>query len=205
MENTYIYVVFSSTPYFIGKAIRKVTGEQYNHISISLDEGLTQMYGFARRYYRTPLYGGFVRESHARYCPKGVSTDICLCRLPVTREQYTQLKARLAGMYHKKDHYLYNHLSALGALFHKCVKVKDAYTCVEFCVELLHSLGIGLTPGKFYSVEDVRKLLKSMCIYTGKMPTPESEDPEFFAERPVPYPICTTLRELFKLLPRLGS
>lgn len=205
MENAYIYVVFSSTPYFIGKAIRKITGEQYNHVSISLDADLTQMYGFARRYYRTPLYGGFVRESHARFCPKGVGTDICLCRLPVTEAQYTHLKTRLTGMYKEKDRYIYNHLSALGALFHKSVKVKDAYTCVEFCVELLHSLGIVLTPGKFYSVEDVRAHLMAFCIYTGKMPTPESDDPEFFSKRPVPYPICTTLRELFKLLPRLGS
>jgi hypothetical protein len=67
MQTQYVYIVFSSTPYRIGKFIRRLTREAYNHVSIALDPDLTKMYGFARRYYRTPFYGGFVRESLSRY------------------------------------------------------------------------------------------------------------------------------------------
>jgi len=97
-----IYVVFSATPYLIGKAIRHVTGQTYNHVSIALDENLAQMYGFARRFYRTPLYGGFVKETLSRYQVNGKATQICVCKLPVTEDQYNALAARLNIMFSDK-------------------------------------------------------------------------------------------------------
>lgn len=200
-----IYVVFSATPYFIGKAIRRITGEPYNHASIALDADLTQMYGFARRYYRTPLYGGFVRETRSRYHVNGKSTNICLCKLPVTEQQYETVKDQLLQMYERKDHYIYNHLSILGTLIRKPIKVSQAYTCIEFCVEILHSLGIPLDPQKYYSVGDVEQLLRPYAVYTGPMPAGREFDTAYYARKPVPYPTLTTLRELLKLLPRLGA
>lgn len=201
----YIYVVFSATPYLIGKAIRRITGEVYNHASIALDEDLTRMYGFARRYYRTPLYGGFVRESRSRYHVNGKSTHIHLCRLPVTEQQHKALEAQLTQMYSKRDQYIYNHLSALGALFHKPIKAKEAYTCVEFCVQILHELGIDADPNKYYSVGDLEQLLHPFAIYTGPMPSDGEFDAVYYAKKPIPHPTLTTLRDIFKLLPRLGA
>ena len=61
-ETEYLYVVFSATPYRMGKLIRFVTREPYNHVAISTEASLTRMYSFARRFYRTPFYGGFVTE-----------------------------------------------------------------------------------------------------------------------------------------------
>lgn len=205
MENAYIYLVFSSTPYRIGKVIRKLTGERYNHVSISLNESLEPMYGFARRHYHTPLYGGFVRESKARYCPKGMTTDICICRLPVTPEQLLQLELRLSQMYLKKDRYIYNHLSILGTPFRKSVKVKDSFTCVEFCVELLHDLGFGVTPEKYYTVGELHRIFHIHTIYTGIMPQGETADPDFFEKKSIPYCISATVRGFAQLLPRIGK
>ena len=205
MEQRYIYLVFSSTHNFIGKAIRKVTGETYNHISIALDEPLRQMYGFARRYYRTPLYGGFIRESHSRFCVNGKNAQIRICRLPVTQAQYDALERKLSEMHENRHRYIYNHISALGALIHRPIKAKDAYTCVEFGVEILHSIGIGVQPDRYYSVEDVLKILLPYCIYTGPMPQNGDYDTEFFAKHPVPFPLITTAREILKLVARLGK
>ena len=81
--SNYIYVVFSSTPYKIGKTIRMLTGEKYNHVSISLDAELTQMYSFARRYYKTPFYGGFVKESLSRYQLNQNKATIKICKMGV--------------------------------------------------------------------------------------------------------------------------
>lgn len=204
-QQRYIYVVFSATPYLIGRAIRRITGECYNHASIALDRDLTRMYGFARRYYRIPLYGGFVKESHARYHVNGRSTDIRLCRIPVTREQYEALETRLATMHSRAKDYIYNHFSALGALIRKPIPARDAYTCVEFCVEILHDLGICVDPGKYYSVGDIEKLLRGFTVYTGPMPYSGEADTDYYAKRPVFSPTWVTLREIFKLLPRLGA
>lgn len=205
MEQKYIYVVFSSTPYKVGKMIRRVTGETYNHVSISLDRELTKMYSFSRRYYKLPLWGGFVRESRSRYAFDGQPTRICLCELPVTAQQYQDLSELLDNMHQRNRFYIYNHLSALGSVIHRPIRAKDAYTCVEFCVNILQQLGVPVESGKYYSVGDVHRILKPYIIYRGAMEEPDSYDGEYYRDDPVPHPTLTTLKDMLKLLPRLKA
>ena len=42
-EAEYLYVVFSATPYRMGKLIRFVTREPYNHVAISTEASLPRM------------------------------------------------------------------------------------------------------------------------------------------------------------------
>lgn len=205
MEEQYIYIVFSSTPYRIGKLIRSFTGETYNHVSIALDPELTKMYSFARRYYRTPFYGGFVRESLSRYHVNGVTTHVCVCRLPVTQLQHHALTDLLEGMDKNKENYPYNHLSAAAALFRRPVKVRDAYTCIEFCVRILHDLGIDLDPDKYYTVGEVAQLLHSYAIYTGPLQVSGEFDYQYYADKPVTHPTRTTVSAFITLLKRLRA
>lgn len=202
MENNYIYIIFSSTPYRIGHMIRRITGEPYNHVSISLDENLTQMYGFARRHYCTPLYGGFVHETSARYLIEKTAADICLCKFPVSAQQYADLEDLFSQMYQNKEHYIYNHLSALSALTHKRIAAKDAYTCVEFCVKVLHGLGLDVDTKQFYTISDLQKLLQPYVIYTGAIPQSNKTDTHFFAKQPPLLSFAVTVRDMFRLIPR---
>lgn len=204
MDNQYIYVMFSSTPNRIGRMIRKVTGEVYNHASIALDENLDRMYSFARRFYHTPLYGGFVKETRSRYHQNGQASQVCVCRVAVTPEQYQALEAKLDQMYEDQNDYLYNHLSALSALFHKRTYAKNALTCVEFCVGVLHDLGVDVDLTKHYTVEQIHTLLSADTVYAGPIPAGEPDD-AFYAKKPIPHPIYTTLRDMGKLIPRLGK
>lgn len=203
MSRDYVYIVSSATPYSIGRAIRKLTGHTRNHISIALDEDLKRMYGFARRYYRMPLYGGFVRESLSRYHVNGITTTISIYRLPVTVEQYTALEKMLTEMEQNPNRYLYNHLSILGSPVRWRIRVRDAYTCVEFCVNILNSLGLAVDTKKYYSVSDVEKLLQAYNYYTGPIPTGEEFDEAYYAKNPVPNPAFATVRSILGLLPRL--
>lgn len=205
MEEQYVYIVFSSTPYRIGRFIRKFTGEDYNHTSIALDAELTKMYGFARRYYRTPFYGGFVRESRSRYHLNGTPASIRICRLPVTPLQYQTLCHLLEGMHQNQEAYPYNHLSIVTALFRRPIKVQDAYTCIEFCVHILHTLGIDLDPDQYYTVGEVEQLLRPYAIYTGPMPAPEEYDHAFYAHKPVHRPVAATFSSILKLFRRLHT
>lgn len=202
MENSYIYIVFSSTPYWIGSVIRRITREPYNHVSLSLDEDLNRMYGFARRHYRTPLYGGFVREYPSRYRIQAKTADICLCKIPVSPRQYTDLESFLSRMEENKGHYIYNHLSALSALTRKRIMAKDAFTCVEFCVYVLHELGLDVDPTQFYTVCDLQKLLQQYVVYTGTMPQSTQTDDHFFAKQPLLHSASVTVRDLLRLIPR---
>jgi len=204
MEHTYIYVVFASTPYKMGSFIRRFTGEIYNHVSIALDQELTQMYSFARRYYRTPFYGGFVKESLARYHLNGQSADIKICRLPVTPQQHQLLEQQLHDMYAKREHYLYNHLSALSTPFKRLIPVKDACICTQFVAQILLLAGMATDPARYYSVGDIEKLAASYAIYTG--PAPRGEyDEVFYGKKPVPHPFLISLRDFFALFPRIGK
>lgn len=199
-----IYIVFSATPYRMGSMIRQITGEPYNHVSVSLAADLSPMYGFARRYYYTPFYGGFVRESAARYHLGTISSQVCICRIPLSDTQYTTLSQQLSQMYETRDIYLYNHLSALATLIRKAIPLKNAYTCTEFCVHLLSDLGFAVTPGQYYTLSDIRQMLGGYIIYTGVMPQ-TGDDPDFFQRNPVPHPFYVTLRDMLRLLPRLRA
>lgn len=205
MEQKYIYVVFSATPYQIGKLIRKFTKETYNHVSIALDPELIKLYGFARRYYHTPFYGGFVRESLSRYHVKGKVTRVCICKLPVSSAQYTELEALLQQMHTHTDTYLYNHFSVLGALFRKPIRVKDAYTCVEFGVNILHKLGFVPDSHKYYTVGNLQQLLDPYTIYTGDIYPYTEYDTAYYTRWPVPFPILTSIRDICRLIPRLAK
>ena len=200
---THLYIVFSSTPNKMGTFIRTFTGGQYNHVSIALDESLSHMYSFARRYYHTPFYGGFVKESISRYHINGRCAHIRICRLPVTDAQYRILESHLADMLQRQDRYLYNHLSALTVPLRRRVKIRDAYICVDFVAELLRSAGIPLAPGKDYSVNELEQLLRSHAIYTGLAPEAKIHDTTYFAPKPIPHPIITSALAFLELLQRL--
>lgn len=198
-----IYVVFSNTPCRIGKLIRSLTGEQYNHVSIALDRDLSRMYSFARRYYRTPLYGGFVKESLSRYHADCKPALCMICAVPVSIAQYTALEAHLDEMHSHKEQYLYNYLSALTFLFRKRVHVRDARLCVEFVSDTLSQLDTPVDNNKFYTTKDLCTLFERLAVYTGPMPAPAEYDEVFFAKKPVPHPHLTSIRHMIALLPRL--
>lgn len=199
----YIYVVFSSTPYRIGKTIRQITREPFNHVSIALDPHREQMYSFARRYYRLPLWGGFVREFPSRFLVKGKPTHFKVCRLPVSPEQYNQIKEQLERMFRHKERYLYNHLSVLASPFRRVIPLRDAYTCVEFCTACLQALGYPFQTGRYYSVGDLEEALSPYAIVLEYAQPIDSKD-DFFRKQPVKHPLWVTVRDMAVLLSRLN-
>lgn len=198
-EQHYLYVLFSATPYRIGRCIRLITGEPYNHVSIATGEDLTSIYSFARRYYRTPFYGGFVSEDPCRYRHNGRCANIRLYRLPLTRRQWQRLQDMLEDMKEHADRYLYNHLSAMAAPLHLKIRVGKAYTCAEFTVNVLHHLGFDFDPNRFYTIGDIAQRLGAYHIYTGDFPAAEVRDRSFFQPHPVSHPLIASARDLLRL------
>ncbi len=195
----YLYVVFSATPYRMGRWIRYVTGEPYNHVSISTQEDLSDLYAFARRFYRTPFYGGFVSEHPCRFHHKGIAAKIRLYRLPLTSRQWDKLQEILAVMREQSDRYLYNHLSALMAPLHIKVRVRKAFTCAEFAVSVLSTLGFDFEPRHFYTIGDIADRLESYHFYSGEFPSVSEEDAGFFHPHPVDHPLMVSTRDLLRL------
>ncbi|MER2105983.1 MAG: hypothetical protein ABS949_03510 [Solibacillus sp.] len=165
----FIYVMFSSTPSKIGKIIRTVTKHPYNHVSLCLNADEMTVYSFARIYKNHPFYGGFVKESTSRFMMDNHLTQVKLCAIPVSEEQYEHLTTVVQQMEQDADQYTYNHLSIIGGIFKKKVQVKNAYTCVEFTTNLLTKSNAlpQIDAHTFYDIEMLEQQLNRYTVYEG--------------------------------------
>lgn len=198
-QQHYVYVLFSATPYRMGHMIRTVTGEPYNHVSIAVNEELTSIYSFARRYYNTPFYGGFVSEDPCRYRHNGKTANIRLYRLPLSAAQWETLQEMLADMQEHADRYLYNHLSAMVAPLHRKIRIRKAFTCAEFTVNVLSRLGFDFDPNRFYTIGGIAKRLSNYHIYTGTFPQQPTQDTSFFRPHPLSHAWAAGTRDILRL------
>ena len=174
-EKKCIYLIFSSTPLKMGAFIRYVTGERYNHLSLSLGCDLSTLYSFARKYRNTPFYGGFVRESAERFKNSGRFANIRICAVPVTAEQYKAVARILFKMNSDPKKYRYNTISAIFALRKKRIYIENSYTCIEFVVEILNQCNITdkIKKERFYSLSDLQNIFGDCIIYDGVFPNIE--------------------------------
>lgn len=168
----YLYVFFSSTPFKTGRFIRFLTNTRYNHVSVSVDPELKELYSFARYYRNTPFYAGFVRESGTRFLCGGEVSNVKICALPITEEQYLYAKSVLADMRETAPNYIYNFLSAIVYPLHMRVRLPNAYTCVEFAVDFLIKVAAHPLPDPLhnYSISEFEALLSDYTVYSGMSP-----------------------------------
>ena len=171
-----IFIVFSSTRCGVGRFIRFVTGGFYNHVSISFDENLRELYSFARFYRRVPLYAGFVQESGLRY--RLFNTPIKVCKVELSDSEYEAVRDRIDSMMNHKDTYIYNLVSAAAFPLRHKIKICSAYTCVEFASHLLDLAGVENCENKsgFCSIKNLENLLANNVIYEDIIPQSEFDD-----------------------------
>lgn len=163
----YIYILFSATPYKTGLFIRHVLHNRYNHVALSFDEDLSNMYTFSRYHANAPFFAGFVKESFARYEWHGNFSDIKVCRLKVSDKQYELIKTHIQRMHSQQKVYVYNYYSAAMTPLHYRVKIRNAYTCVEFVGDILSMTNLGVKLGDFHSLPKLEKICDPYVIYEG--------------------------------------
>mgnify|MGYP000893727881 CR=1 FL=1 len=156
-----LYIVISRTHTTIGWFIRKMTGYQYNHVSVSFNQNLVPLYSYARYHRNHPFYGGFVEESWLRYIQKGKNVQIIVFEIPITEEKYEELYKGIQGMKRDKRRYRYSYVEALNSKFlHQKLKLKDKHTCLSFSIYLLKKAGILKKSEKIFSIEELCCQLK---------------------------------------------
>ena len=166
MEN--LYVVVSATPAKIGKMIRFVTRAPMNHVAVARKEDLSDLVSFARRFYRTPLYGGFVRESVERYTDGKFFSPVRVYAIPLDDNQAERVDRRIGEMSADPERYLYNLADAALVPFRRRADRVDAYTCLGFVCLLLRDAGI-FSGEPVYGIMDLGKLLAQYRVYEGTM------------------------------------
>ncbi len=168
-EKRFIYVAFLSTPYRIGKFIRKITRFPYNHTAVSLSPKMKYLYSFSRHYKNAPFYGGFTKESVLRYRHKGETALIKVCAVPVSEENYQDAKKRLEFFANNSEEHIYNMISAACFPFKTRVRIKHSFTCVEFVLSMLQKYTDipALKNKKFCSLRELSEHLENYKIYEG--------------------------------------
>ena len=58
-----VYVVITQTGTILSRILKLITGDEYNHVSVSVDPRLETMYSFGRKNPYYPFWGGYVEES----------------------------------------------------------------------------------------------------------------------------------------------
>lgn len=162
-----VYIVFSATPYKMGRLIRTVLHNEYNHVSLAFDEDLSTMYSYARFHEDAPLYGGFVAESPCRHVRGENSSRIKICRLELEEENYLRLRRFVSDMENGGHRYIYNTYSAILSPLHIRFLIRDSYTCAEFVGDALSVAGLALPLGAFHSLSRTERLLQPYVVYEG--------------------------------------
>ncbi len=161
------YIIFSATPYKMGRFIRTVLHNEYNHVSLAFEEDLSVMYSFARFHENAPLYGGFVTESPCRHVRAEDSSRIKVCRIEMEEENYLRLREFVSRMEQDGRRYIYNMYSAMLAPLHIRFLIRDSYTCAEFVGDALSIAGYQLPRGAYHSISRMQRLLQHSVIYEG--------------------------------------
>lgn len=139
----HIYIVTSQTGTWLSRTLKIITGANYNHASLSLENDLDTMYSFGRRHPYNPLWAGYVKESpHYGTFKRFQKTDVIVLEIPVDEEAYSKIESRLEEMYQDKNQYHFNFIGLLLAAVHIHYSPKKKYYCSAFIRDTLVEFGI---------------------------------------------------------------
>lgn len=169
MAEKFLFFVFFNTPYNTGKFIRKMTKFPYNHSAVSLSSDMSEIYSFSRHHKPAAFYAGFTKESILRYRNKGETAAMKICAVPVSEEQFSKAKERIEYLRKNWEDTLYNIISASFFLSEKRIKIRNAYTCVEFVLETLKNYTDvpEVKNRDFCSIKELCKILDKYTVYEG--------------------------------------
>lgn len=165
----YIYIVLSHTGTLLSRIIKLVTGNEYTHSSIALNESLDEMYSFGRLNPYNPFLGGFVQEG------KGIgtfkrfkNTKVGVYKLEVTDEQYCEILENIKYIEKNKEKFKFNILGLALAGINKRVVKKNTFYCAEFVRYVLKKSGINVENlPKTIKPESFKEITNARLIYKG--------------------------------------
>lgn len=158
-----IYIILTQTGTIISRLIKLYTKDPYNHVAITDDETLCQMYSFCRKHVRFPLPGGFVSENVNEGIFNIYAHIPCeIYSFEVTDEQFAQYKLIIKHFNANSAIYTYNILGLLTIPFGISFQPRYHYVCSQFVAYILQTCKIAdfkkdtslVTPNNFRYIEN---------------------------------------------------
>ena len=159
-----IYVLLTCFPDAGSKFLRAVTGFQYTHASIGLEEDMNTFYSFVEK--------GFIVEKIDRYIkPDRIPFPCRLYELPVSEGVYDRVK-EIANLFtRQKKELRYTRMGVLLGLMRIPYRKRKQYFCSQFVAEVLEkSRAMRLSKNSaLYFPEDLSKLPDLELHYQGNL------------------------------------
>lgn len=171
-ETQHIYLVISQTGTVLSRILKRITGAEYNHVSLGLKEDLSSMYSFGRKNPYNPFWGGFVTESpHSGTFKRFYNTKVIVLALEIDNVRYASICKMIEQMLLDPKKYHYNYLGLFLAAFKIVHKAPNCYYCSEFVKYVLQKHGIDgseslapiIQPMHFLNIPNTSR------IYSGKL------------------------------------
>lgn len=169
MGEKVIYLLFTDTGTLLARAIRYFTKQPLNHVSISFDRELRDVYSFGRKSEKNPFSGGFVKENVRSDFLKSAQCEIY--QLTISDQEFDSIVQKIHEIEASKDQYKYNFLGLFGVLLQIEWKRRNAFFCSQFIASLLNEIK-DIQFGKslcFVKPEDIQGLDELTLIYRGTL------------------------------------
>jgi len=164
LQERCLYVLFSRQNTKIGRFIRVfLRNSRYSHVTVALDDSLYAMYSFSRKRHDSPFSGCFMREYPSHFFVGGRDLQAKLCRVELDDEAYFRVMQRIEHCRTHSSRMLYNLYDAFALPLKRRVRLRDAYTCVDFAAFLLDM------DADVSSIGALEQKLDRYCIYEGSL------------------------------------
>lgn len=160
-----VYILLSDTGTYLTSAIKRYTKVPYNHVSLSLNRDLIELYSFGRKFTHNPFIGGFVVEkTNSGIYAHFPNTTCIIYELDVDVKTYENIEKAINKFKRRSYFYTYNIFGLIGVPMNIPVEVKFAYFCSQFVAEVLYKSGVNLfnkrsslvTPSDFYKHKELK-------------------------------------------------
>lgn len=143
METKKIYIVLTSTRTILARIIRCWVKNPYNHVSISLDRELNEMYCFGRRRPRNPFIAGFIKEDWETGFHATFNNIPCLVyECEIDAKIYDNIKEIIDEFYMDHLKYKFNIIGLIGNAVGFDIHRERHYYCAEFLSYLFEESGL---------------------------------------------------------------
>ncbi|WP_106495932.1 hypothetical protein [Lentibacillus sp. Marseille-P4043] len=164
-----IYFLFTDTGTYLARAINYCTKQSLNHVSISFDHDLREVYSFGRKRPKNPFIGGFVKEDIRSDFLKESSCAVYAYQL--SADDCEKIQEKIKEIEAQKNNYKYNFLGLIGVLLRIEIERENALFCSQFVATVLRETeAFQVTkPPCFVTPADIRNHVGLKLIYQGKL------------------------------------
>lgn len=157
-----IYILLTRTGTMLSNTVKLYTRKPFNHVSISLDKELIELYSFGRKIPWNPLVAGFTKEdilygTYARF--PDTTCEVYKYRVP--GETMEKIRQTINHFKIHEDTYKYNLLGLFCVMINKPLNRERSFFCSQFVSHIFIESGLELfdknkgliTPDDFRHIE----------------------------------------------------